>query len=106
MNKLFSIVVLFIALASVAFAHGTYTHVMGTVTKISGTEVTVETTDKQVTVVKIAPNTSFLKGGAAATLQDLKVGDRVVIHAKPIGTDLVAHEVRFGKTSGTDPAAH
>jgi hypothetical protein len=106
MNKLFSIVVLFIALTSVAFAHGTYTHVMGTVTKITDTEVTVETTDKQVTVVKIASNTSFLKGGAAATLKDLKVGDRVVIHAKPIGSDLVAHEVRFGKTQGTDAAAH
>jgi hypothetical protein len=106
MNKLFLIVTLLIVFASVAFAHGTYTHVMGTVTKITDTEVTVETTDKQVTVVKIAPNTSFLKSGAAATLKDLKVGDRVVIHAKPIGTDLVAHEVRFGKTSGTDSAAH
>jgi hypothetical protein len=27
----------------------------------------------------------------------LKVGDRVVIHAKPVGNDLIAHEVRFGK---------
>jgi hypothetical protein len=105
MNKLFSIAILFIAFASVAFAHGTYTHVMGTVTKITATEVTVETTDKQITVVKIAANTSFLKGGAAASLKDLKVGDRVVIHAKPIGTDLVAHEVRFGKAPAAD-AAH
>jgi hypothetical protein len=107
MNKLFSIAILFVAFSSLAFGHGTYTHVMGTVTKITDTEVTVETTDKQVTVVKIAPNTSFLKGGAAATLKDLKVGDRVVIHAKPIGTDLVAHEVRFGKPrAGADAAAH
>jgi hypothetical protein len=106
MNRLFSVLTLLIVFASVTFAHGTYTHVMGTVTKITDTEVTVETTDKQLTVVKIAANTSFLKGGAAATLKDLKVGDRVVIHAKPIGTDLVAHEVRFGKTSGTDAATH
>jgi hypothetical protein len=106
MNKnIFSLAALLIVLASVAFAHGTYTHVMGTVTKITETEVTVETTDKQVTVVKIASTTSFLKGGEAASLKDLKVGDRVVIHAKPIGTDLVAHEVRFGKTPTAD-AAH
>jgi hypothetical protein len=104
MNKLFSMVFLVVALASVAFAHGTYTHVMGTVTKITDTEITVETMDKQVTVVKIAPNTSFLKAGAAASLKDLKVGDRVVIHAKPIGTDLVAHEVRFGKMPAADTA--
>jgi ABC-type molybdate transport system substrate-binding protein len=101
-RKLFSFAFLFLAVASVACAHGTYTHVMGTVTKITDTEVTVETADKQVTVVKIASTTSFLKGGAAATLKDLKVGDRVVIHAKPIGSDLVAHEVRFGKTPAAD----
>jgi uncharacterized protein DUF5666 len=106
MNRLFSVLTLLIVFTSVAFAHGTYTHVMGTVTKITDTEVTVETADKQVTVVKIAANTSFLKSGAAATLKDLKVGDRVVIHAKPIGTDLVAHEVRFGKAPATDAAAH
>lgn len=106
MKKQLSIAILFLALAAVAVAHGTYTHVMGTVTKITDTEITVEAMDKQVTVVKIAANTTFLKGGAAATLKDLKVGDRVVIHAKPIGTDLVAHEVRFGTTPpGTQAAA-
>jgi hypothetical protein len=105
MKKQFSIAILFLALAAVAFAHGTYTHVMGTVTKITDSEITVETMDKQVTVVRIAANTAFLKGGAAATLKDLKVGDRVVIHAKPIGTDLVAHEIRFGKPPTAD-AAH
>ena len=104
MKKQFSIAILFLALAAVAVAHGTYTHVMGTVTKITDTEVTVETTDKKITVVKVAANTSFLKGGEAATLKDLKVGDRVVIHAKPIGTDLVAHEIRFGKVPAADGA--
>ena len=104
-RKIFSVAILVVMFASVAFAHGTYTHVMGTVTKITDTEITVETMDKQVTVVKIASGTSFLKGGAAATVKDLKVGDRVVIHAKPIGTDLVAHEVRFGKAPTAD-AAH
>jgi hypothetical protein len=106
MHRAFSIAVLIFAFASVSLAHGTYTHVMGTVTKITDTEITVETADKQVTVVKIAPNTYFLKGGAAATLKDLKVGDRVVIHAKPIGTDLVAHEIRFGKTLPPADTAH
>ena len=104
-KKIFSVAILIAIFTSVALAHGDYTHVMGTVTKIADTEVTVETTDKQVTVVKIASTTTFLKSGAAATLKDLKVGDRVVIHAKPVGTDLVAHEVRFGKMPATG-AAH
>src|SRR6202041_2579503 len=107
MNSLFSIAVLVVALASGAWAHGTDKHVMGVVTKITDTEVTVEAADKQVTVVKIAADTSFVKSGAAASLKDLKVGDRVVIHAKPVGTELIAHEVRFGKMpAGTQAAAH
>lgn len=107
MIRLFSIAVLVVALASGAWAHGTDKHVMGVVTKITGTEITVESTDKQVTVVKIAADTSFVKSGAAASLKDLKVGDRVVIHAKPVGTELIAHEVRFGKMPpGTQAAAH
>ena len=75
---------------------------LGTVTKITDTEITVETQTKEVQVVKLAPDTSFVKSGASATLKDLKVGDRVVIHAKPVGSDLIAHEVRFGKQA---PAA-
>ena len=107
MTRLFSIAVLVVALASGAWAHGTDKHVMGVVTKITDTEVSVEATDKQVTVVKLAADTSFVKSGAAASLKDLKVGERVVIHAKPVGTDLIAHEVRFGKMpAGTHAAAH
>ncbi|MFY9731655.1 MAG: DUF5666 domain-containing protein [Candidatus Acidiferrales bacterium] len=91
-----------ISFAMVAFAHGSDKHVLGTVTKITDTEITVETQTKEVQLVKIAPDTSFVKNGASATLKDLKVGDRVVIHAKPVGSDLIAHEVRFGKQA---PAA-
>jgi hypothetical protein len=91
-----------VSLATVAFAPGTDNHVLGTGTKITDTEITVETQTPEVQIVKIAPDTSFVKSGASATLKDLKVGDRVVIHAKPVGSDLIAHEVRFGKQT---PAA-
>ena len=96
LTKIFALLAI-VSLATVAFAHGTDKHVLGTVTKITDTEISVETQTKEVQVVKIAPDTSFVKSGAIATLKDLKVGDRVVIHAKPVGSDLIAHEVRFGK---------
>lgn len=101
LTRIFALLAI-VSLAAVAFAHGTDKHVLGTVTKITGTEITVETQNKEVQVVKIAPDTSFVKSGASATLKDLKVGDRVVIHAKPVGSDWIAHEVRFGKQA---PAA-
>jgi len=101
LTKILALVAI-VSLAAAAFAHGTDKHVLGTVTKITDTEITVETQTKEVQVVKIAPDTSFVKSGASATLKELKVGDRVVIHAKPVGSDLIAHEVRFGKQA---PAA-
>ena len=48
-----------ISLTTVAFAHGTDKHVLGTVTKITDTEITVETQTKDVQVIKIAPDTSI-----------------------------------------------
>ena len=84
-------------MAAIAFAHGTDKHVLVTITKITDTEITVESQTKELQVVKIALDTSFVKSGASATIKDLKIGDRVVIHAKPVGSDLIAHEVRFGK---------
>ena len=96
LNRILAILA-FVVLATIAFAHGADKHVLGTVTKITDTEVTVETQTKEVQVVKITPETTFVRSGASATLKDLKVGDRVVIHAKPTGSDLIAHEVRFGK---------
>ncbi|MFZ0520483.1 MAG: DUF5666 domain-containing protein [Candidatus Acidiferrales bacterium] len=92
-----------LAFAFAVFAHGTDKHVIGTVTKLSEAEITVQTQDNQLQVVKIAPDTSFVKSGAASSIKELKVGDRVVIHAKPVGNDLIAHEVRFGKPA--QPAA-
>ena len=95
----------FSLVALATLAHGTDKHVLGTVTKIGDGEITVQAQDGTLQVVKIAPDTSFVKSGASAALKDLKVGDRVVIHAKPVGSDLIAHEVRFGKPPAPAPAA-
>jgi|ERR1700687_92291 len=90
-----------ISLATVAaFAHGDEQHLMGTVTTISQHSITVHTTakpPKDVTVLIVA-STQFMKSGAAASLQDLKVADHVVVHAKPnADKKLEASKVEFGK---------
>jgi hypothetical protein len=100
MRTRISLLLLCISLTTVAaFAHGNQRHVMGTVKAISGNSITVRTTGKtpkDVTVLVVA-STQFMKSGAAASLQDLKIGDRVVIHAKPNGDKLEASMVDFGK---------
>jgi Domain of unknown function (DUF5666) len=108
MRRISSAMLLFLAFSLVTLAtlaHGTDKHVLGTVTKISDSEITVQAQDGSSQVVKITPDTSFVKSGASASIKDLKVGDRVVIHAKPVGSDLIAHEVRFGKPPASAPAA-
>lgn len=80
----------------VLWAHGNEKHVMGTVTAIGADSITVETTSHQVQTVQISSQTKFLKGEKASSLSDLKVGDRVVIHAKPSGDKLEATEVKSG----------
>ena len=68
--------------STLAFAHGGMEHVMGIITALTGSSITVETVQhKQVTVL-LDPSTKFTRSDVQATVRDLKVGDRVVIHAK------------------------
>jgi SHS2 domain-containing protein len=92
-----------VSLAPLLLAHGNEKHVLGTVTKISDTEITVETKTKEAVTVKIVAETKFVKSGENATWKDLKVGDRVAIHAKLVGDILEAHEVRFGSAKAGTP---
>src|SRR5947208_396087 len=95
MKRTFAVATLSFALSAMAFAHGNEKHVMGRVISISGTSITVETTANKSLTVEVTDKTKFEKSGASATLKDLKVGDKVVIHADVSGGKLVAHEVRF-----------
>jgi hypothetical protein len=82
-------------IAVATLAHGGEEHVIGTVAKIAQDSITVKTTTKEVTVA-VAPDTKFIKAKAAATISDLNVGDRVVIHAKEVTEgNLVADTVEF-----------
>ena len=83
------------------FAHGNMQHVKGKVTQISSDSITVKTTASAVVTVKVDPETEFVKGASPAKITDLKVGDRVVIHAKKDGDKLLAHTVKFGQSAKT-----
>ena len=96
MKRQIFILISILLLTTVAFAHGNEQHVMGTVTEVSGKSITVETTDKQKVTVFIAAETKLVRGTSSATLTDLKVGDRVVIHAVKAQNGLQAHTVQIG----------
>ena len=96
MKRAIAVVTLFLTFSLIAFAHGKEKHVMGSVTNISDNSITVETTAKKSVTIEINDKTKFEKSGAASTVKDLKVGDKVVVHADAEGDKLVANEVHFG----------
>ena len=70
-------------------------------TTITDTSITVQTKAKSPVTVYTMAETKYEKGGTAASMKDLKVGDRVVIHAEKMGDKLMANEVRFGVVAKT-----
>jgi len=95
MKTVVSAICILLFLSTLVFAHGNETHIMGTVTKIEEGSIVVKSKEGDRTVM-VMPSTKFTKGTAAATQKDLKVGDRVVIHAMPMGDMLHATEVKIG----------
>src|SRR5262249_3876426 len=80
--------------ATMAFAHGNNDHVRGVVTQMSAQSITVELADKTTKTLTLGAKTTFEKSGKAAKMDELKVGDRVVVDV-PKGTS-EAHEIKFG----------
>ena len=80
-------------------AHGNAEHVMGFARSVSAQSVTVEDAKHEMVTVLLTPKTSIKKSAAKANIMDLKVGDRVMIHAeKNKEGKLEAEEVTFGAT--------
>lgn len=93
--------------SAAAFAHNGVEHVMGTVTAVTDSSITVETVKHTSVTVLVEPTTKFTKNDASASLKDLKVGDRLVIDAKSNGEKkLVAVTVKLGSTMNMDHGAH
>ena len=86
-------------LPTIAAAHGGEEHVTGTVTKISDTAVTVKTTaGKTVEVGFDAKMTTYQRAKQPIQKTDIKVGDKIVIHAMEVNEKLVAHSLEIGVT--------
>lgn len=102
MRKISAITIAVLLFAFLAFAHGNEEHVIGTVASISKTSITVHTTKNETKEVAITDKTTFeSQKGSPAKAEDVKVGDRVVIHADKQGEKLVAHVVKFSSEKTT-----
>jgi cell division protein FtsL len=101
MKRIILLVAMLVVTAGAVSAHGKEQHVMGKVTAMTDSSITVQTKSKERVTVYTMAETKYEKSGTAASLKDLKVGDRVVIHADKMGDKLMANEVRFGVVAKT-----
>ncbi len=78
------------------YAHGNLEHILGTVTSISENSLVIETKKGETKTVEINSSTQYVFKGNPSSLDSLKKGMRVVVHAKKSGDKLEAKEVKFG----------
>ncbi len=87
-------ILLFLTIYIPASAHGNMDHILGKVKSVVGNLVAVEK-DGKTTEVLLATTTTYEINGKPGKQADLKVGDRVVIHATKMNGKEIAHEVRL-----------
>lgn len=97
---------LLLACGTLAFAHGGFEHVGGTVVKIENSVLTVKTTRGNV-AVRLDAKTQITQNGKPAQAVDLKAGVKVVVDVPEegnAGKEKVAHSVKIG-AAATEKAA-
>ncbi len=102
MNRLITLIVSVLFAGTIAFAHGDNVHVRGVVTQVSAQSITVQTADKATKTLTLTDKTTFQRSGKAAHLDDVKVGDRVVIDVPVKTTNALL--IQIGATA--KPAPH
>jgi hypothetical protein len=105
-RKTLAFAVCFALFAILAIAHGGLEHVIGTVASVSDTSMTVTNNAGKSVEVALDMKTTYSKNNQAIQRADVKVGDRVVIHAEKSGTKLIAHTVQIGAATATKTAQH
>jgi hypothetical protein len=91
-------VAVYVFAAALAFAHGGFDHVMGTVVGVANNVLTVKTAKGNVDV-KLDAKTELTRDGQKARLEDLAPGSRVVVDIPEGSKDKVAHSVKIGTAS-------
>ena len=88
MKRMILLVAMFVLAVGTAFAHGNDQHIMGKVIGMTDSSITVQTKAKDSVTVFTMAETKFEKSGTAASMKDLKVGDRVLIEeTRPLSKD-------------------
>jgi hypothetical protein len=93
MKRISTAVALVLALSGVAFAHGGAPHIQATVVSASDTTLVVKTKAGKTETLMLDASTRVMRGKKRVALQDVKEGDRVVVHPTKHGDHLLASPI-------------
>ena len=88
-----------------AWAHGSGSHVMGTVTELDATHMVVQTAEGKSVPLQLDAETRYWNADAPAQRVDVAVGSRVAVDFTAANESLNATEVRFVRTAPEKRAA-
>jgi ferric-dicitrate binding protein FerR (iron transport regulator) len=92
--------VAFLALPVVARAHGGHVHkVMGTVTALENSQLSVRTQDGKTVTIVLNDKTAVVRGKTKLDLTALKAGERVVVDTGDGKAPVTAREVKLGEVA-------
>jgi hypothetical protein len=94
MKRLLTVLLVLVAFGA-AYAHNGMVHVMGTIAAVSATSLDVTAKSGKTTTVAVNDTTKWVKGLDEVKPSEVKIGDRVVVHAKPVDGKLIAAEVEI-----------
>ena len=82
--------------ASSALAHESGGRATGTIEGVTADRIVVRTSDGHEVAYAVTPATRFLKGDKQVRLEDVRVGQRAVVHGKRAGDAMQAVQVKIG----------
>jgi hypothetical protein len=106
-SRLTAIVATLVLCAGLVYAHGTATHLTGTITAIEGNHIQIKDQAGKPVMVMLSKTTKYLKSEKASAKSELKVGTRIAIDARMDEKMKMyeAEEVRIGVVDAAKPAA-
>lgn len=100
MKHLWKIGILFAAFAALAarpaVAHEQGDRAMGVVLSVTTDRIVIKTADGHPVTFTVTPETIFLRGESHARPEDVRPGERAVVHGKRVGETLQAVRVKLG----------
>lgn len=84
--------------ASPSAAHEQDDRAMGVVESITANRIVIEAADGHPVAFTITPETRFFQGEKPARPEDVRVGQRAVVHGRRDGERILAERVKLGAT--------